>query len=450
MRYLSPGGAYGTTSATDSTTSEEAYSPDAIRQYPAISRLPSMSHHTYSSPEGSFTTDNGSWTTQILYSNASPSSPYAPSDHSACNLKDLQYSHDVDLDEDRPSAASHPPPFLHQPEELAFADEGLGRSIADEDSSEDEDEEPQDYEVDSDYNPSHKRKHSSSSFSSRVVGGRTSPRRTRSLQSQSHSTTVTAPMHSPGHRITKPSSHRRVSSSTSKPHPTTGKPNKRTSSSTKQFPCTFSPYGCPSVFASKNEWKRHVSSQHLQLGFWRCDTGFCIADETGTKGGRGHNDFNRKDLFTQHWRRMHLSEGFKGGKYEDGSKGVKEGFESMMEGVRDRCWVQRREGPTKGKCGVCGKGFDGVGSWEEGMECLGKHFERGEGKEGVEEDERLTEWAIREGVVRDLGERGRWLVGVGLGEEEGDADVEARRAGRRARRAAAGVGEDNGDGEDND
>ena len=41
------------------------------------------------------------------------------------------------------------------------------------------------------------------------------------------------------------------------------------------FTCSFAPYGCQSTFVSKNEWKRHVTSQHLQLGFYRCDVGKC-------------------------------------------------------------------------------------------------------------------------------------------------------------------------------
>jgi hypothetical protein len=96
MRYLSPGGVYGATSATDSTTSEEALSPEATRQYPAMSRLPSMNHLTYCSPspEMPFTAGNGSWMPPTLYSNASPSSSYHPGDRPACNLKDIQYSHD--------------------------------------------------------------------------------------------------------------------------------------------------------------------------------------------------------------------------------------------------------------------------------------------------------------------------------------------------------------------
>ena len=69
------------------------------------------------------------------------------------------------------------------------------------------------------------------------------------------------------------------------------------STAIRAFPCTFATYGCPSTFTSKNEWKRHVQTQHMRLGFWRCDQ----CPDVHCKP----NDFNRKDLFIQHVRRMH-------------------------------------------------------------------------------------------------------------------------------------------------
>jgi hypothetical protein len=362
---------------------------------------------------------------------------------------------------------SHQTPFLqHQPEELAFADEGLGRSIGDDDSmkdSDDEVEEPHTSDIDSDYNPSQKRKHS---FTSRA--GRTSPRRTRSLQSTSQSTTTSPTLSSHNRRrITKPT-HANRRRTTSSPKLGSGNPsNKRLSSkTTKQFPCTFSHYGCSAIFASKNEWKRHVASQHLQLGFYRCDAGFCVPDSGAagngkthhTGGGRGHNDFNRKDLFTQHWRRMHLPASFGAGKYENAAPARKEEFDRDMEEVRARCWVVRREGPRRAQCGVCGKAFEGIGAWEERMEHLGRHFERGERGEGdgVKEDEWLTEWAVGEAVVTDLGARGKWLVGMKPDEEEEKVEdgvavaVGDARVGRRERRTAVAVAVEDEDDSDDD
>ncbi|KAL8902544.1 MAG: hypothetical protein Q9207_004600, partial [Kuettlingeria erythrocarpa] len=45
---------------------------------------------------------------------------------------------------------------------------------------------------------------------------------------------------------------------------------------TRPFTCSFRRYGCKSRFGSKNEWKRHVSSQHLCPGIYRCDIGVCV------------------------------------------------------------------------------------------------------------------------------------------------------------------------------
>ncbi|KAK4156256.1 zinc finger protein ZIC 5 [Chaetomidium leptoderma] len=80
----------------------------------------------------------------------------------------------------------------------------------------------------------------------------------------------------------------------------------------RPFNCVFDFAGCASTFASKNEWKRHVSTQHLLLHYWVCTEGTCAkaADDSHSRGGGGAAApngaiFNRKDLFTQHLQRMH-------------------------------------------------------------------------------------------------------------------------------------------------
>ncbi|KAI4718282.1 hypothetical protein E4T48_05501 [Aureobasidium sp. EXF-10727] len=69
------------------------------------------------------------------------------------------------------------------------------------------------------------------------------------------------------------------------------------------YPCPFLPYGCPASFSSKNEWKRHLNTQHLSLSTYRCD--LCIPKPSSSSTPPQTNDFNRKDLFIQHLRRMH-------------------------------------------------------------------------------------------------------------------------------------------------
>ena len=217
---------------------------------------------------------------------------------------------------------------------------------------------------------------------------------------------------------------------------------------TRPFTCTFGPYGCPSRFGSKNEWKRHVSSQHIQLGLWRCDQGACIphlahhrspsstskkragpppAPARGTEkddvivvgahpSDAAFNDFNRKDLFTQHLRRMHAPA-------RSASAAEKEAFEASLEATRRRCWIKTREPPQASVCGYCGVGdgggvgatkegvFEGPQSWDERMEHVGRHLEQGHGQREWREDVGLREWMVREGLIVWEGKEGRWVLG---------------------------------------
>ncbi|KAL2148698.1 hypothetical protein VTH82DRAFT_1845 [Thermothelomyces myriococcoides] len=100
----------------------------------------------------------------------------------------------------------------------------------------------------------------------------------------------------------------------------------------RPFSCVFDFAGCNSTFSSKNEWKRHVATQHLLLNYWVCTEGVCanISQESPSSSSPSspqqhhylHHQygtattaedtekprgaiFNRKDLFTQHLKRMH-------------------------------------------------------------------------------------------------------------------------------------------------
>ena len=197
-------------------------------------------------------------------------------------------------------------------------------------------------------------------------------------------------------------------------------------SHTRPFVCTFSVYGCSSTFGSKNEWKRHVTSQHLRLGFWRCDLGACVHDPARP------NDFNRKDLFTQHVRRMHAP----GPKM---SRSESERWEAGLEALRQRCWIKIRETPEMSECGFCRSDeaggrkvpFEGAGSWEERMEHVGRHFEKMDGLRLTwKEDVGLRDRMVSEGLLERVGDgSGRRLRLTGLKEErrllECDEDAEA-------------------------
>ncbi|MCJ1439253.1 hypothetical protein MMC27_008645 [Xylographa pallens] len=189
---------------------------------------------------------------------------------------------------------------------------------------------------------------------------------------------------------------------------------------TRPFTCTFRLYGCPATFGSKNEWKRHVSSQHLRLGIWRCDLGSCLPPSPHHDEAEDpepiYNEFNRKDLFTQHLRRMHSPP-------TSCSQHEKDHFAATLEAACTRCLIDIRSPPPYSSCGYCPPGqqgtvFEGLGLWEARMEHVGRHLESGHGEEKQwVEDTVLRDWMIAEGLVERVGGGELWLVGLQL--EEG-------------------------------
>ncbi|KAE8167981.1 hypothetical protein BDV40DRAFT_284460 [Aspergillus tamarii] len=171
----------------------------------------------------------------------------------------------------------------------------------------------------------------------------------------------------------------------------------------RTFVCTFSRYGCTSSFASKNEWKRHVTSQHVQLGFYRCDVGQCnVNNLSNARPMSCTNDFNRKDLFTQHQRRMHAP----WAKSNEATEEEKQQFDADLEAVRTRCWHEQRRPPLRSACGFCGEEFAGLQSWNQRMEHVGRHYEKGDvAMESEKEDIALRDWAIQEGILSWGGDR---------------------------------------------
>src|SRR5437667_8026240 len=111
---------------------------------------------------------------------------------------------------------------------------------------------------------------------------------------------------------------------------------------TRPFLCTFSFAECDQHFGSKNEWKRHVHSQHLQLGYWQCDYDIC-AERSNS------NFFNRKDLFTQHLRRMHLPKSTQqaiNGAPTNRMAAQTAAAEQQLPEIWKRCYRVRRKAPT--------------------------------------------------------------------------------------------------------
>ncbi|KAL1635539.1 hypothetical protein SLS56_001590 [Neofusicoccum ribis] len=191
----------------------------------------------------------------------------------------------------------------------------------------------------------------------------------------------------------------------------------------RPFPCPFAGYSCQATFASKNEWKRHVSTQHIRLGFWRCSLCPSSLDDGATIS---FNDFNRKDLFAQHLRRMHMtpssSAGTKGARSLSATKDAPVTEENMAD-FQKKCYQKLRDPPPHSSCLFCTRAFDGPGSWFERLEHVGRHFEKdrkpGAGVDtkvyGIErwrEDRALERWLCKEGLIEQDG-RGEWQLGDG-------------------------------------
>ncbi|CUS12140.1 unnamed protein product [Tuber aestivum] len=155
----------------------------------------------------------------------------------------------------------------------------------------------------------------------------------------------------------------------------------------RPFLCVFYFAGCGQTFGSKNEWKRHVYSQHLQISYWTCDNAMC-ADRKAI--------FNRKDLFGQHIKRMHPA-----------PAGPKTSTAAYTDEMIERCRVERRKPPQKSRCGYCSQPFEGPQSWDQRMEHVGQHYEKnnykGISRELWSPDEGLIEWALSHGIIEDNG-----------------------------------------------
>lgn len=178
---------------------------------------------------------------------------------------------------------------------------------------------------------------------------------------------------------------------------------------TRPFTCVFHYAGCSSTFATKNEWKRHVVSQHLALTYWLCKADSC-AKTTGPSTQQRSASlpthgaiFNRKDLYTQHVRRMHAPPHAR--KAIKNKKPVVDWDESlriMQDGAKqDRCHL-----PVYMRCPAdgCENEFRGATAWDDRMEHVARHLERAAAGEenpvcfGGYHDPTLTEWAEMHGV----------------------------------------------------
>ena len=184
---------------------------------------------------------------------------------------------------------------------------------------------------------------------------------------------------------------------------------------TRPFPCAFSFAGCTSTFGSKNEWKRHIASQHLCLQYYRCSS--CPQSSADGKG----NEFNRKDLFTQHLRRMHAPFAIKKALSKGDSK-LQAEWDGHVKEMQASCLVTRRQPPQRSACPKpdCQSVFEGAGSWDEWTEHVGRHMEKGEAQR-LEVDRLLAKWALDEGII-ERQEDGEYRLCGGNGSNMSERD----------------------------
>lgn len=243
---------------------------------------------------------------------------------------------------------------------------------------------------------------------------------------------------------------------------------------TRPFKCVFHFAGCRSKFAAKNEWKRHVQTQHLLLHYWICQEAECArlangpspiatnslscrtagsgrntatATATATTGENlpNGNIFNRKDLYTQHLRRMHMPPECK----KDNGTGKKTSttpeWDRRLRALQDAAIRTRVVLPDAMTCPAvgCDEAFHGPEAWDARMEHVARHLDpavRGMGDGGAVEfggegDRCLVEWAGR-GDVKIIERRGGegWVLSVGCGGGGGGKGPAARGARRRGGR----------------
>lgn len=198
---------------------------------------------------------------------------------------------------------------------------------------------------------------------------------------------------------------------------------------TRPYVCTFAFAGCSSTFGNKNEWKRHVASQHLGLRVWVCTKDACANKRASSYSsffshGEAGAVFNRKDLFTQHLRRMHAPFKVK----RQGKTDAK--WEIEVKELQNNSERAVRLPPTKTCCPVtgCDNVFEGHNGWDERMEHVGRHLEGEKEKGGEkvevreEEDHELINWAVGEGIIESS--PAGWIFSMGGGKVEEDLDAE--------------------------
>jgi hypothetical protein len=156
------------------------------------------------------------------------------------------------------------------------------------------------------------------------------------------------------------------------------------------FICIFSFAGCQNKFASKKEWKLHVSSQHLNPYYWVCELQDCgkvqmqnRKNDEITKGVR----FTESDLFTKHLRTKHATSSVKTLE-----------LEKRIQALRISCLRGERHPPECVSCPHCTMNFAGLHCLDEMMDHLAelKDFRMEDRKNSPV----FVRWALRERIIQ--------------------------------------------------
>ncbi|KAL2115762.1 hypothetical protein VTJ04DRAFT_10017 [Mycothermus thermophilus] len=202
------------------------------------------------------------------------------------------------------------------------------------------------------------------------------------------------------------------------------------------FNCVFDFAGCEATFSTKNEWKRHVMTQHLLLYYWVCTEGACASQHQQQQQPSTPSSsclstpngaiFNRKDLFTQHLKRMHAPKEAKDQpKSQDGDteldtdnnspavQAIRKQWDARVKELQESCKRPRCALPEIMRCPVRGcthAPFRGQEAWNLRMEHVAKaHMESPTAAVdpqpskrvvfGGDDDPTLVEWASHPSVA---------------------------------------------------
>jgi hypothetical protein len=182
------------------------------------------------------------------------------------------------------------------------------------------------------------------------------------------------------------------------------------------FSCIFAFAGCNNRFSAKNEWKRHVLCGHVVSKVNVCSYGVCVDEQDKPSKPQAKyidaqgKQFNRKDLYDCHVRRMH--------KYPTTKNQTLEEWECMLKALLRKSWHIRCSTPKYMECPSpdCNLSFEGDDAWDQRMEHIARHMEMaatGEADDiviGGDNDRTLIDWASLPeiGVIKRV--NGEWEV----------------------------------------